>query len=104
MEFFKDIVAQLNDMLKDDKKEKWPYHKYAAATLNKGNYTFEAWIDGSRSIAYVTNHNQFGREYPNIESYISERLLDYDSIEIEDEDEWNDHGFADAYDYALFRH
>lgn len=103
MEKLNNIIAQLDDMLADDKRDKYPYHHYATATFITERFTIEVFMDSTRAEVLVTNKDKFGIEYPNIEKYIADRLCDYDSIEVEDDDEWNVNGFKDESDYIRYR-
>ena len=96
------IVKQLNDMLSDDKQNKLPYHKYATASMNVGDARIEVWLDSSSAEVIITRDN--GREYTNIEKYISERIVDYDSIEVNEETEWSLNGFRNESDYLNYKY
>ena len=102
MEKLNNIVRRINDMLVADKQNKYPYHKYATANLNLLNVSIEVWLDSSS--VEVTVYRDNGREYPNIESYISEHIVDYDSIDINDEDEWSLNGFRNETDYLNYKY
>ena len=96
------IVAQLNDMLRDDKKEKYPYHKYATARYPSEGFVITVWLDSDYVEVCVTSDT--GREYPNIEEYIAYRIVDYDSIEVCDDSEWEINGFRDESDYLNYKY
>jgi hypothetical protein len=102
MKALDNIVNILNDMLKEDKKEKYPYHSYATARYVINYAEFSVWVDSSFVDVCVVSDRGF--EYPNIEKYISDRIVDYDSIEVCDEDEWNLNGFRDESDYLNYKY
>lgn len=89
-------------MLKEDKKEKYPYHSYATARYVINYAEFSVWVDSSFVDVCVVSDRGF--EYPNIEKYISDRIVDYDRIEVCDEDEWNLNGFRDEADYLNYKY
>lgn len=102
MKKINNIVTQLNDMLKDDKKEKYPYHKYATARYLSEGFEIAVWLDSDDVEVCVTSDT--GREYPNIEEYIADRIVDYDSIDIYEESEWEINGFRDESDYLNYKY
>lgn len=96
------IVAHLNDMLRDDKMNKYPYHKYATARYISSDIEVSVWLESISVDVCVTSDT--GREYPNIEEYIADRIVDYDSIEICDDSEWEINGFLDESDYLNYKY
>lgn len=102
MEYLDNIVNHLNDMLSDDKQMKYPDYKYATAHGDFGDMEVEVWLDSSVAEVHILRDN--GREYPNIEQYISDRIVDYDSIEVRNDDVWNAHGFRSEADYIKYKY
>jgi hypothetical protein len=96
------IVAQLNEMLKDDKRDKFPYHFYATARYNYSDIEISVWLE-SRTVEVCITRDS-GREYPNIEGYIADRIVDYDSIDIYEESEWEINGFRDEADFMNYKY
>ena len=104
MKYIDSLISQLNIQLADSKKDLFPYRNYASTTMEEGNYTIEVWIDSTTVEVIVANKYNFFREYPNIENYITERIHDYDSIDVKDEDIWNCNGFSSEYDYNKWKY
>lgn len=40
----------------------------------------------------------------NVSCYCEKRVIGWDNVEIEETDDWNDHGFRDAADYLRYKY
>lgn len=97
------IIDRLNEAVKEARNGDYRDCDYLSATVKEGKVRFKVYLDDS-GIAEVEIHGKKGREYPNIEEYMAERIIHWDDIELEEEpDEWNLNGFRDEEDYYRWK-
>lgn len=90
------------------KRDQYPDSGYVYFSCNHGVYLFDCYFNrkGDKEIV-VINEKHEDRDYPNLEEFLTANTLDWDDIEpqVEEEyDEWNEHGFRDAQDYYNYRY
>lgn len=101
MKFLDEIREKVNDAVADAKCEGYD----SACVTYDCNDGYIDVFTNSKDYVEVTvcPDSDLDRRHTNIEQAITDALPLWDDVEVEEYDEWNEHGFRDAADYWHYR-
>lgn len=98
----KNIINKLNKEITNERNLN-PEGRELSTSISYGIYDVEVEMDWDGNTKVVVINSEYERDYPNIEGYLSENIILWDEIEIEEYDEWDDHGFKNEADFWKYR-
>lgn len=104
MKDLKKIIEIVNDKLTDFRNLN-PEYDSQSVTITDGHHLYEVYINSkNEKEVSIMNPKNYMRFYENVCKYIEDNMIDWDEIEVEEYDEWDDHGFASESDYLQYRY
>jgi hypothetical protein len=76
---------------------------YASESYNDAEVEISVDYCGNVNIAFMHYEDGY-KQYSNLREAIEAVVPAWDDVEIEEEDEWNEHGFANESDYNIWRY
>jgi hypothetical protein len=98
------IIDKLNKELQNEFNNDTTCQSVEVSITHNNRYDIIVSLDINNIIKVDVVNSEHERYYTNIESYIAEHISDWNDLESEEYDEWDDHGFASEDDYIRWKY
>lgn len=98
------IIEKLNECILDEFRQNLNCNHIETSITHADKYDIEVYLDFKGIIKVDIINGEYERYYTNIESYIADNIIEWNDLESEEYDEWDDHGFSSEEDYIRWKY